>query len=96
MDSFLYTKIHEIFFCSFLVELYESIAKLANDQGRWRLDGPLIWTPELVRRLQASDDKIMCIVDRWLDHILGGFVIEFAVNTSGNYREAERCFFKGL
>ena len=38
----------EIFFFSFPVELYEWIAKLADSQGRWKLDNPIVWTPELV------------------------------------------------
>jgi len=34
-------------------------------------------------------------VDHWLDRIIGGFVTEFAVDTSINYSEAEHRFFKG-
>ena len=49
----MYTKIHETFFCFLPFELYEWIAKLVDDQGRWRLDGPIVWTSELVRRLEA-------------------------------------------
>jgi len=56
LDRYLYIEIHEIFFYSFLVELYEWIAKLVNIQGRWRLDNSIVWTPELVRRLEASED----------------------------------------
>jgi len=59
------------------------------------LDDPIVWTPKLVRRLEASEDKITCVVNHWLDHIIGGFVIEFVVDTSINYSEAERHFFKG-
>jgi len=35
------------------------------------------------------------VVNHWLDHIIGGFVIEFAVDTSVNYNEVKRRFFKG-
>lgn len=42
LDRYLYTEIHEIFFSSFPVELYEWIVKLADSQGRWRLDGPIV------------------------------------------------------
>ena len=48
LDKYPYTEIHEIFLCSFLVELYEWITKLANNQGRWRLDGTILSTLELV------------------------------------------------
>ena len=45
LDFYLYMEIHEIFFASFPSELYEWIAKLANSQGRRRLDKPIMWTP---------------------------------------------------
>ena len=69
--------------------------KLEDRQGRWKLDGPIVWTPELVRRLEASEDKITCLVDHWLNQIIGGFIIEFVVDTSVSYSEAERRFLKG-
>ena len=95
LDRYLYTKIHEIFFCTFPIDLYEWIAKLVDDQGRWRLDGKIVWTPELVQRLESSEDKIARAVDHWLDRVIGGFVTEFTVDTSMSYNEAEQRFFKG-
>ena len=59
LDRYLYTEIHEIFFAYFSTELYEWIARLADSQGRCRLDKPIVWTPELVRRLEASEDKVV-------------------------------------
>ena len=76
--------------------MYEWIAKLADSQGRCRLDKPIVWTPELVHRLEASKYKIMCTVDHWLDQIIGGFITEFMVDTSVSYSEVEQCFLKGL
>ena len=67
LECYLYTDIHEIFFASFPSESYEWIAKLADNHGRCRLDKSIVLTPELVRRLEASKDKIMCVVDHWLD-----------------------------
>jgi len=67
LNRYLYIKIHEILFCTFLIELYEWIAKLVDGQGRWRLDGLIVWTQKLVGRLEASEDKIMRAVDHWLD-----------------------------
>jgi len=90
----MYKNIHEIFLCSFPIELYEWITNLADDQGRWRLDGLIVWTQKLVRRLEAFEDKI--IVNHRVDRIIGGFVTEFMVNTSVSYSEAERRFFKEL
>lgn len=39
LEIYLYIEIHGIFFCTFLIELYEWIAMLEDDQGRWRFDG---------------------------------------------------------
>ena len=95
LDRHLYTEIHEIFLCSFAVELYEWIAKLADSQWRCRLDKSIVWTPEVVRRLEASEDKIARTVDYWLDRIIEGFITEFAVDTSVIYSKVERRFLKG-
>ncbi len=78
-----------------MIELYEQITKLADYQERWRLDSPIVWTPKLVRRLEASEDKIPHSVDHSLDHVSGVFVKEFMVDSSVSYREAEWRFFKG-
>ena len=90
LDCYLYTEIHEIFFASFPTNLYEWITKLANSQGSYKLDRPIVWTPELVHKLEASEDKIVHTVDHWLDRIIGGFITKFAVDTSVSYSEAER------
>lgn len=89
LDRYLYIEVHKIFFCTFLIELYEWISKLENEQGRWMLDSPIVWTLELVRRLEASEYKIEHIVHNFLDWVLGGFVMEFVVDTSVNDSEAE-------
>jgi len=56
LDCYLYTKIHEIFFASFPIELYEWIAKLADSQGRYKLNKPIVWIPKLECRLETSED----------------------------------------
>ena len=53
-----------------------------------------MWTPELVRKLEAIEDKLARIVDYWLDRIIGGFITEFAIDTTVSYIEAERCFLE--
>jgi len=59
----MYKEIYKIFFASFPTELYKWIAKLADSQGRWKLDDPIVWTPEIVWILEASKDKITHTVD---------------------------------
>ena len=90
LDHYIYMEIHEISFMSFSSELYDWIVSLADNQGRYKLDQPIVWTPELVRRLEASEDKIAQAVDHWLDQIIGGFITEFAIDTIVSYSEAER------
>jgi len=70
LGYYLYTDIHEIFLTFFPIELYEWIVKLADSQGRWKLDNPIVWTLELVLRLEASKDKITHIIDHWLNQII--------------------------
>lgn len=49
LDRYLCIEIHEIFFYTFPIELYEWLDKLTDSQGRWKLDSPIGWTPKLVR-----------------------------------------------
>ena len=95
LDYYLYTEIHEIFFASFPIELYEWIVKLTDNQGRWKLDNPTVWTPDLVRRLEASEENSVCGVDHWLDRIIGGFITEFTIDTFVSFSKVERHFLKG-
>ena len=89
LERYVYMEIHKIFFASFPSELYEWIAKLADNQGRCKLDKPIVWTPELVRRIEASEDKIARAIDDWLDRIIGGFITKFAVDMIVSYNEVE-------
>lgn len=54
LDRYVYTKIHKKLFASFLSELYNWIARFTDSQGRYKLDQPIVWTPESMRRLEAS------------------------------------------
>lgn len=73
--------IYEILFVTFPIELYEWIMKLANTVGRWKLEQPIVWTPELVRKLETIKDRLARAVEHWLDQIIGGFIIEFMIDT---------------
>ena len=54
-----------------------------------------MWTPELVHRLETSEDKIVRVVDHWLNQIIVGFITEFAIDTTVSYNEVEWHFLKG-
>jgi hypothetical protein len=55
----------------------------------------LEWNPVEIVQLQQVNNKFMCAVDFWLDSIVVGFIIEFAVDTTKYYSEAEHDFLKG-
>jgi len=50
-----------------------------------------MWTLELVHGLEAIEDKIMCVVDHWLEQVIRGFITKFAIDTTVSY-----SFFKDL
>lgn len=95
LDHYIYTEIHEIFFTTFSSELYDWIVRLADIQGRCKLDQPIVWTLESVRKVEASEYKIVQAVNHWLDQIIGVFITEFTIDMTVSYSEAERCFLKG-
>lgn len=94
LDRYIYIEIHEIIFTTFSLLLYEWIVRLADSLGSCKLDQLIVWTPELVRRLEASEDKIVRVVDHSLDRIIGGFITDFPMDTTVSCNEAERCFLK--
>jgi hypothetical protein len=47
------------------------------------------WTEESIMRLKRVNNKFMHVVDLWLDNIVVGYIIEFAVDTSKCYNVAE-------
>lgn len=48
---------------------------LADNVEKCRQDQPIVLTPELVHKLEASEDKIACVVYHWLDRVIAGFII---------------------
>lgn len=93
---FLYTDETNLFFCFFPEELYEWLSKLAYSEVTWRLEGPIMWTPELVWCLEASKSNIAWVMDHWVDRTLGNFVTYFVIDRNISYTEAEWRIFKGL
>jgi len=69
---------------------------LADSQGRYKLDQSIVWTSELVHRLEALEDKVARAVDHWLDQIIGGFITKFVIDMTMSYNKVERHFLKVL
>ena len=85
-----------MFFCFFPDELHEWLSKLVDRQGMWRLDDPIVWTPEPVRCMEALGSNIARHVDHWIDRTLGSFVTYFVIDRNISYSEAKQRIFKGL
>lgn len=95
LQRYLYIEEQNVFFYYFPCELYECLAKFLYGQPTQKLDNPIVWTPELVKRLEGSKNKVLKAIYYWNDSILGGFITDFTIDTSINYSKDERMFFKG-
>jgi hypothetical protein len=51
-----------------------------ENTGRYQTIALRNWTLELIRKLNFVSNKTSCAFDFWLDNILGGYIIEFAVD----------------
>jgi hypothetical protein len=55
----------------------------------------LYWTPIQIEKLQQVNNKFTHVVDFWLDSVVAGFIIEFAVDTMKSYSAGEQEFLRG-
>ena len=53
------------------------------------------WTPARINILKRVNNEISSAVDLWTTRTLEVFVMEFAIDTSTSFSEAEQQFFKG-
>ena len=53
------------------------------------------WTPARINILKRVNNGISRAVDFWTTRTLEAFMMEFAIDTSTSFSEAERQFFKG-
>ena len=60
------------------------------------MDQPIVWTSELVRRLEAIEDRIVRAVDHRLDQIIGGFITKYTIDTTVSHSKEKRYFLQGL
>ena len=95
LNRYMITNKIEIFFFSFPCEFHKWLSRLVDSQGTQKLNNPIVWTHELVKHLEASENNIMRVTNHSIHHILGGFITKFAINSSTSDSEAECRFFKG-
>jgi hypothetical protein len=94
LDKYVFTNLHEVFFCDFPHILQECI-KILKDNHLTNWIRKLEWNPEEITRLQRVDNKFMRAVDFWLDNIFVRFITKFAVDTTKSYNAVEQEFLKG-
>jgi hypothetical protein len=61
-----YTELHEVFFGEFPNILAEWLEIFVEKTSRHRPVAPKNWTPELVRQVEAVDNRTSCTVEFWL------------------------------
>jgi hypothetical protein len=86
--------LHEVFFYDFPHVLQEWIKILKENHARNQIRH-LEWNPEETEQLQQVENKFMCAVDFWLDNIVAGFIIQFAVDIMKMYNVIEQELLKG-
>lgn len=89
MERYLYTDETDVFFFFLPEELHEWLPKLTDGQGTWRINDTIVWTPKVVRCLEASGSNITQAMDHWIDRTLGCFVTDFMIDRNISYSEAE-------
>ena len=94
LQRYLFTDLHENFFCEFPIIFYEWIAIITQKNKCFKAT-PTIWNVVSVNCLKSVSNSISRAVDYWFDSIIGGYITEFAVDIVKSYSAAEREFFKG-
>jgi hypothetical protein len=95
LDKYVFTDLHEVFFCDLPHILQEWIKRL-KDKHRKNLIRQLEWNPKDIVKLKKFDNKFIRAIDFWLDNIVAGFITEFAVDTTKSYSAAKQEFLEGL
>jgi hypothetical protein len=94
LDKYVFTDLHEVFFCYFSHLLQEWILRLKDNHVTNQIR-QLDWTPVQIHQLQQVNNKFTCAVDFWLDSIVAGFITEFVVDTTTSYSVVEKEFPRG-
>ena len=95
VDEYIYSDIHEIFFAEFPIMLHEWLSILARRHTNLQRRETLERNDQLVCEVTSVSNTISGFFDFWVDSILQGYIIEFAVGAITSYSEFERKNFEG-
>jgi hypothetical protein len=94
-DMYLYSDMHEIFFVEFPCLLHEWIKrKVATNSLVWPLE-PVVWDQAKLEELKVLDNKWTQAIDFWFSRVKEGYIIEFIMEYTDSFSEAERKFAEG-
>jgi hypothetical protein len=80
LERYVFIDLHEIFFVDFLIVLVEWLKRSTKKNGTFCIVVPRSWTPEFIHKVNTISNQISCIVDFWLDSVLGGYITEFSID----------------
>ena len=95
LQRYIFLDVQEIFFGSIHIELHQWLSRLTERKTNLKDDQFPDWTPVRINILKRVNNAISWAVDFWTTRTLEAFVIEFSIDTSTSFSEAERQFFQG-
>jgi hypothetical protein len=96
LQRYVFSYLHEIFFVNFSNVLAEWMQRLAEKNITFRFVFSRSWTLESIQQVNTINNQISCVVDFWLDSVLGGYINEFSIDCTRSYNVVERELFKSL
>jgi hypothetical protein len=94
-DMYLYSNMHELFVTEFPCLLYEWLKRKTTNNISLRSQEPLVWDQVTIDRLKALDNKWTRAIDFLFSQVKEGYIIEFVVEYTDSFSEAEIKFTEG-
>ena len=95
LQRYIFFDVYEIFFGSIHIELHQWLYRVTERRTNFQEGQFHDWTPARINILKRVNNEISRAVDFWMTRTLEAFVMEFAIDTSTSFSEAEQQFFKG-
>jgi hypothetical protein len=69
--------------------------KTTTNSTMWPLE-PVVWDQAMLDRLKVLENKWTRAIEFWFSRVKEGYIIEFVVEYTDSFSEAERNFAEGL
>ena len=89
LQRYVFCDVYEIFFGSIHIELHQWLSRLTVRRMNFQEGQFLDLTPARINILKRVNNEISRAVDFWTTRTLEAFVMEFAIDTSTSFSEAE-------